>query len=761
MEGMRQRIVHKKMWKKIVISLMFIIVMGFNLNTVVEADYESWEEDGYESVWYAVEGGELCFIPELNALSGLTTELTYVNIPETFDGVEVNEIYYLRSANLTQVNIPNTVNRIGFYAFWGCSGLTEMTIPDSVTVIDVAAFYGCSNLTSIKLSNNIDYIASSTFYECTSLEEITIPNGVTVIDEDAFYGCSSLKEVIIPSGVTTIWFAALGGCSSLTTVYLPHSIESLTADVFSGSENLTDIYYYGTKEEWSAIDTEEANISDSITVHYMGNDMSNYPQPEDSTSASSQGNDVSTRVNEEGEDGEFNLGIDNNYFTHSSSYKTSGFYGVTNYWLNDFDRARLFAEATSIGTYASLTNAMYSNWAGSCAGISSVMGAVYNGDINISDITSSNATSFHELGNPAQDLDLLSTINYYQLQQFISNVIICNTKSYGNWWLNKIDNMMNTYNSAVLFQTAMEYLDNGQCLVLAMHTDSHRILIVDYEYNSSKSRYEFVLYDMNTVSSAGDSGEFYYWYVSENLEEFYTSSNCSYNINSGDEYNLSLLLPGSAIAEDVSDGITFVLDSKGNYIIEMENGKCIYCEDQTITISSAVSGTLLSTIMYDDNEDESTKYVFKIDEAEDFNITDIEGDIDIAIYSNDAYVSLAGSNMDSASIVLGEGVVVEGEDYEFESFVTTRELNEDGTPNVISVSGTAETTAEIEVSENNIEVVSEGKIKDLTTTSYLEGEIVSVSTESGSYKIYIIIGGIVVVLLVGGIVIMKKKRSVN
>ena len=46
--------------------------------------------------------------------------------------------------------IPNSVTKIGDFAFSGCSGLTDVTIPSSVTSIGNFAFGGCTGLTSIK-----------------------------------------------------------------------------------------------------------------------------------------------------------------------------------------------------------------------------------------------------------------------------------------------------------------------------------------------------------------------------------------------------------------------------------------------------------------------------------------------------------------------------------------------------------------------------------------------------------------------------------
>ena len=50
------------------------------------------------------------------------------------------------NSGLTCVTIPNTVTRIGKYAFAYCYGISDITIPSSVTTIDNNAFSQCPNL---------------------------------------------------------------------------------------------------------------------------------------------------------------------------------------------------------------------------------------------------------------------------------------------------------------------------------------------------------------------------------------------------------------------------------------------------------------------------------------------------------------------------------------------------------------------------------------------------------------------------------------
>lgn len=45
--------------------------------------------------------------------------------------------------NETEVTIPNSVNKVGEYAFYDCKNLTTVFMPESVTTIGKSAFKGC------------------------------------------------------------------------------------------------------------------------------------------------------------------------------------------------------------------------------------------------------------------------------------------------------------------------------------------------------------------------------------------------------------------------------------------------------------------------------------------------------------------------------------------------------------------------------------------------------------------------------------------
>jgi len=113
------------------------------------------------------------------------------------------------------LTIPASVKSIGDYAFSSCTGLTSVTIPASVTSIGQQAFNGCTGLTSVTIGNSVASIGSQAFSGCTGLTSVTIGNSVTSIGDYAFQNCKGLTSVTIPASVTTIGGSAFRGCTGL------------------------------------------------------------------------------------------------------------------------------------------------------------------------------------------------------------------------------------------------------------------------------------------------------------------------------------------------------------------------------------------------------------------------------------------------------------------------------------------------------------------------------------------------------------------
>ena len=70
-------------------------------------------------------------------------------------------------------------DKLGDYAFYGCSGLTSLTLPSSVTKIGCYALSNCIGLTSLTLPSSVTEIGEHAFLNCRGLTNFTIPSGVT------------------------------------------------------------------------------------------------------------------------------------------------------------------------------------------------------------------------------------------------------------------------------------------------------------------------------------------------------------------------------------------------------------------------------------------------------------------------------------------------------------------------------------------------------------------------------------------------------
>ena len=184
-------------------------------------------------------------INRLVAYLGNATELI---LPTDFNGenYEIGFRTFAYCKGLTSVIIPNSVTKIGEWAFYECEGLTEVNIYDlsAWCRIDFGLNYANPmyyakklklNGTEIKdlvIPNNITQIKDYAFYSCTGLTSVTIPNSVTKIGDHAFSACYGLTSVSIPNSVTEIGGDAFCWCTGLTSVTIPNSVTSIGSDAF-------------------------------------------------------------------------------------------------------------------------------------------------------------------------------------------------------------------------------------------------------------------------------------------------------------------------------------------------------------------------------------------------------------------------------------------------------------------------------------------------------------------------------------------------
>ena len=86
-----------------------------------------------------------------------------------------------------------------------CAKAETYTIPDSVQTIDEYAFYGSKTIKSITIPDSLTTINNYVFEKCDHLETVSVGSGVTKIGTRVFLGCYQLNN--LTHKVTDGWYA--------------------------------------------------------------------------------------------------------------------------------------------------------------------------------------------------------------------------------------------------------------------------------------------------------------------------------------------------------------------------------------------------------------------------------------------------------------------------------------------------------------------------------------------------------------------------
>ena len=209
------------------------------------------------------------------------SSLASITIPTSVTSIGENA--FAGCSSLASITIPTSVTSIGYDAFYNCDNLTSVYY-----LGDIAGWCGINGLDSLMsnrpalylngakvegevvIPEGVETIPDYAFYGQTGITSITIPAGVTSIGNSAFDNCKNLTSIVIPAGVTSIGDFAFSSCSGLTSIVIPNSVTRIESWAFVGCYALESVYYDGTEGQWLQINIDDPNddLTDADRYYY-------------------------------------------------------------------------------------------------------------------------------------------------------------------------------------------------------------------------------------------------------------------------------------------------------------------------------------------------------------------------------------------------------------------------------------------------------------------------------------------------------------
>ena len=200
----------------------------------------------------------------------------------TYQVTAIGARAFSNSNGLTSVTIPRTVTTMGINAFYNCSGLSRVNISDLAAWCRITfqsnadaspltyahhLYLNGTEVTQLNVPEGVEQLGSFTFFGCQGLTSATVPNSVTSIGWSCFNGCTNMESVSLGSGLTSISNHAFGNCPNLMSV----KCRATTPPTMGASDVFADATYSNAMliipgDSWNAYHTADwwknfANIS--------------------------------------------------------------------------------------------------------------------------------------------------------------------------------------------------------------------------------------------------------------------------------------------------------------------------------------------------------------------------------------------------------------------------------------------------------------------------------------------------------------------
>ena len=267
-----------------------------------------------DSVYWLVENGTLMIYGSGEMYSYTSSTVPWRSYKDKIKEISIDEDitsigdYAFYGLNITKVEIPEGIRKIGTCAFANCTSLSEVVIRKGVEIIDSDAFANCTSLNNvyyyspqndwglINIRTGNNYLLNAELfvngngkitweYEQETgtltfsgngviqdyyidsedrflkqpwsdiekdIKHLVFNEGITSIGKYAFAHCTSLETVTM-SSVELIGGSAFYDCPVLKEITIGNSLKVIENGAFDDCKKLTYIYFMGTQEEWDNI----------------------------------------------------------------------------------------------------------------------------------------------------------------------------------------------------------------------------------------------------------------------------------------------------------------------------------------------------------------------------------------------------------------------------------------------------------------------------------------------------------------------------
>jgi len=163
-------------------------------------------------------------------------KLSDLNFPESLE--KIGDLAFYQCHGLRRLKLPKSVFHIGAEAFSCCQGLLEVEIKGALTECGRNAFAYSEKWKMLSFTGAQRWIPDYFAWKCCALEEINFSNTLQNIGFGALEGTAFLKRLSMPKILGTI---LLDGTEMEGEVEIPEGITAIAGGAFYGNEKITAI----------------------------------------------------------------------------------------------------------------------------------------------------------------------------------------------------------------------------------------------------------------------------------------------------------------------------------------------------------------------------------------------------------------------------------------------------------------------------------------------------------------------------------------